>query len=341
MSNWKAIVGARWPGAEIRRESSLAGDASARRYVRLRVVGGGAPPSVIGMLLPEATPAGAPELPFLEVQRLLETAGIAVPEVYATHDREGGSLLLEDVGDQPLAEVLAAPDTGEAEAERLLAAVATLLADLAALPRVPGSIAFTRSHDEALIARELKKFLTYGLAGGVAGRGGPRADPEAEAALSGLGGAVAAQPRRLMHRDFHAWNLHVDPTGQLRVIDFQDAMQGPATYDLASFCVDRDSQRFVGPEREAFLLDAYWHALERRNLRLHRDPGTLALDFHRCVAFRALRVIGRFRELAAEEGQDRYLHYIPAMAGRARSALEACGDDTLVGVLADRSEDFA
>ena len=123
--------------------------------------------------------------------------------------------------------------------------------------------------------------------------------------------------------------------------DFQDAMQGPATYDLASFCVDRDSQRFVGPDREALLLEAYRDALERRNTDLYPDPRALARDFQRCVAFRALRVIGRFRELAAEEGKDRYLHYIPAMARRARTALEACGDDALVDVLAARSEDFA
>ena len=333
------MVGDRWAGAEIRRESPLAGDASSRRYVRLRVVGGGAPPSVIGMRLAEATPADAPELPFLEVQRLLESAGLAVPEVYAARDREEGRLLLEDLGDRPLAEVLDAPQTSQAEVESLLGAVAALLADLVTLPRVAGSIAFTRTHDEALIAREMEKFLAYGLVGrdGVASG----TDAEARAALSGLAHAVATQPRRLMHRDFHAWNLHVDPTGQLRIIDFQDAMQGPATYDLASFCVDRDSQRFVGPDREALLLEAYRDALERRNTDLYPDPRALARDFQRCVAFRALRVIGRFRELAAEEGKDRYLHYIPAMARRARTALEACGDDALVDVLAARSEDFA
>ena len=59
-----------------------------------------------------------------------------------------------------------------------------------------------------------------------------------------------------MHRDYHAWNLQVDPRGRVRVIDFQDALLGPALYDLASLCTDRDSDRFVDPELEASLVAA-------------------------------------------------------------------------------------
>ncbi len=342
MSNWKPILSRRWPGARLVAEQPLAGDASTRRYVRLHLEGGDAPPTAIAMLLPARTPADGVEIPFLDIQRHLEGLGVAVPALYAAHDRDRGLLLLEDVGDRPLAGVLADPATSRAEAQRLLGDVATMLATLVAAPPTPACIAWTRSHDETLLRRELDMVLSYALAPSDAGPPRPvDADPEARARLERLGAALAVQPRRLMHRDFHAWNLHVDAAGRLRVIDFQDAMLGPPTYDLASFCADRESDAFVGPVREAFLLDRYADALAQMGVDLYTDRDMLRRDFHTSVVFRALRVIGRFRVLAIDHGDQRYLHYIPRMAQRARQALETLDDRPLAALLASRSGYFA
>ncbi|MDG2306251.1 MAG: phosphotransferase [Candidatus Binatia bacterium] len=342
MSNWTAILEGCFPGASVSSEQPLAGDASTRRYVRLHLSGGGAPQTAIGMVLPEKTAATAPELSFLNIQRHLEGRGIGVPAVYGARDRDLGLLLLEDVGDRPLALPLRDPTTSPDERRRLLGDVVALLAALAASAPDPGCVAYSRSHDEALLRRELDIVLSHGLAASDDGPTcSPGDHPEAKGALARLGDTLAAQPRRLMHRDFHAWNLHVDPDGRLRVIDFQDAMLGPPTYDLASLCTDRDSDELFSAADERELLDTYGTALARAGVDLYTDPTVLRRDYYTSVVFRTLRVIGRFRFLAIEKGNPGYLHYIPRMARQTRRALDELGDDGLARVLADRSAYFA
>jgi len=342
MSNRDTIVQECWEASRVVAETPLAGDASTRRYLRLHLSGGEAPPTAIAMLLPEPTRAGAPELPFLDVHRHLESRGVSVPTVYAARDRDLGVILLEDLGDRSLAGTLLDPATTDGQARRLLAGVVDLLALLVASEPTAGCVAYRRSHDEALVRRELDLVLAYGLADSDDGPARPVSTaPEARAALERLGGALVAQPRRFMHRDFHAWNLLVDRTGRLHVIDFQDAMLGPPAYDLASLCTDRDSDRFVDAARERDLLDGYRAALARRGVDLYRDPDVLARDYYAAVAFRTLRVIGRFRQLAIERGDRRYLQYLPRMARQTRRALDALGDASLARILAAHSAYFA
>jgi aminoglycoside/choline kinase family phosphotransferase len=348
------VAAGTWPGATLTGAAPLAGDASARRYVRLALEGGGAPATAMAMMLPDG-PRGASEeiaaevdvgeLPFLNVQRFLARHGVAVPEVYAFAD-EAGVLLLEDVGDLPLAD---AAQQGGSRGRALLEDASATLAHLASLAREPdpSCVAFRATYDRALIGRELEVVATHGLVADDATA--PRAagsDPEIAAALARLGDAIAAQPLVLMHRDYHAWNLHVDPHGRLRVIDFQDALLGPALYDLASLCTDRDSDRFVDPDTERVLLRRWAAELERRGVLAYRDDDLLRADYLRAVAYRTLRVIGRFRFLALEKDKPAYLRFLPRMARQTRRALAALGDDdrdarALLRELAARSAHFA
>jgi len=354
-----ARVAARvWPAATLAGATALAGDASSRRYVRLALEGGGAPKTAMAMVLPADSPGASEEiaaeveveeLPFLDVQRFLARHGIPVPEVYGFAESDG-VLLLEDVGDVPLAD---AALRGGAEARALLAEASATLAHLASLVREPdpACVAFRGTYDRALIGRELEVVATHGFTGeGATAPRAPGADPELDAALARLGDALAAQPLVLMHRDYHAWNLHVDPRGRIRVIDFQDALLGPALYDLATLCTDRDSDRFVDQETEAALL-ARWHAeTERRGIRAYADADAerLAADYLRAVAYRTLRVLGRFGFLALEKGKRGYLRHVPRMARQTRRALAALGERhgdadarALLVVLASRSDLFA
>ena len=342
---------ARWPGTRVEAVVALAGDASARRYVRLRLAGGGAPPTAIAMLLPagqahvpEEITGGAPEmaeLPFVAVQRVLEAHGIPVPAIYAS-DVPAGFLLLEDVGDLALADAALASDAdGRA---RLFGAAVDTLADLAVLGvrKDVDLAAFGSPYGRELIARELDVVVTHGLASPDAGSPRPTgSDPEIDRALVELGDSVAAQPRVLMHRDYHAWNLHVDPQGRLRVIDFQDAVPGPALYDLASLCTDRDSDRFVDAALESALLARFAKALDARGGPRWRDAADLRLDYLDAVAYRTLRVIGRFRFLALEKGKTAYLRFLPGMARQTRRALRERGRDHLATLLAERATVFA
>jgi hypothetical protein len=323
----------------------LAGDASSRRYARLRL-SGDAPPTVIAMLLPRDTPPGASdeistldaptELPFASLQRYLARHDVPVPALHFVGEEV---LLLEDLGDLPLADAASAPDR-----DALFVEAVDVLAHVAALVRDPDPtcVAFQQRYDRALIARELAVVCSHGFAPNDHGPAlDAGADRELEAALDGLGDRVAAQPLVLMHRDFHAWNLHVDANREVRVIDFQDATLGPALYDLASLCTDRDSDRFVDATLEETLVRRFGEALLRCGGPAYHDAARLRADYFDAVAYRTLRVIGRFRFLAIEKGKPGYLRYLPRMARQTRRALEANGQHELLRVLATRSALFA
>lgn len=340
-----SAAAAAFPRAQLTAIEPLAGDASARRYARLRL-SGEAPAAVIAMLLPRdgaaaaseeisaATPSA--ELPFLAVQRYLARHRVPVPAVHY-HDDE--VLLLEDLGDVAVADAAM-----EGDRARLLGEAVDVLAGIAALVRDPDPrcLAFQQRYDRALIGRELDVVCSHGLAAGDQGPArAPLADREAHAALAALGDRIAQQPIVLMHRDYHAWNLQVDANGRVRVIDFQDALLGPALYDLASLCTDRDSDRFVDPELEASLVERFGEALARNGGPAYADAARLRADYFDAAAYRTLRVIGRFRFLAIEKGKTAYLRFLPRMARQTRRALLENGQAALLAVLSSRSELFA
>ena len=363
-----APVAARaWPAAILRGLEALPSDASARRYVRLRLSGKGAPASAIAMLLPDDQPAhvseeltnqdgqegSVAELPFLNLHRYLTGRGVAVPALFATA-LERGVLLLEDVGDRSLARAALDSLAGAEQAgpaplpaprvEDLFAAAVDTLAQIAAAIRHPDPRcqAFEQRYDRSLIGLELDVVSSHGLAPSDQGPArDPAADREMKLALDRLGDAIAAEPDVLMHRDYHAWNLHLDAAGAIRVLDFQDALVGPALYDLASLFTDRDSDRFVTPELERGLVERFARALAERGGPVWLNPRELRRQYLQAVAYRTLRVIGRFRFLAIEKQKPGYLRFLPRMARQTRRALEELGDGTLARLLAARSALFA
>ena len=324
--------------AEVR---PLAGDASSRRYFRLAVqAGGGAPPSAIAMVLgPERLPLSSAELtvfatpptelPFINVGRFLSRIGIRIPKLFH-HDPAAGVLLLEDVGDT----TLRAATTGVRDADVLgfyrlaidqlvrLQVAGTRAAD-------PACVAFQQRFDRRLFAWEFDHFLEYGI---------PDAPTSAHAPLRAAFAPIAERlgnaPAVLAHRDYHAWNLHVH-AGEICVLDFQDALLAPGTYDVASLLTDRDTATVISPALEAALLDYYVEALRRAG-SAPEDPRAVRDQYFLCVLQRALKVVGRFHYLAEVKGKRGYLAFLPQVAGQARRALEALPADfeALRGALA-------
>jgi hypothetical protein len=333
------IVARRWPGASVSSIEALRGDASTRSYARLRLTGGAPEPplTLVVMMMQDAAVAmsseelgvfgkdGPKELAFVNVGRFLARHTDAVPAIHGV-SADSRLLLLEDVGDTPLWE--AAADNPE----ELFGRAIDLIADLQARATDDGSgcYAFTQAFDQRLFAWEFEHFLEYGVAGA------PAALMEASRReLLAVAARLAALPRVFAHRDYHAWNIHVDnlpadgachhgaravTEARLRVIDFQDALLAPALYDVASLLTDRITPERIGPGLEESLLVRFFE--RQRAGRLESLEATRCA--YRLLALqRVLKVVGRFHYLAEVKGKPHYLDMLPAVRRTARRLLAA------------------
>jgi aminoglycoside/choline kinase family phosphotransferase len=331
----RAVADAFGRGARLVATEPLHGDASSRRYVRLRLES--APvTTVTAMILGEGRFGGSDELgagattselPFVNVARWLGAHGLPVPVIHADLSRRDGLLLLEDVGDVSLwTAVSRAPSSTPS---RFADAVDLLVELQVAGARHPDSdcIAFGRRFDHALATAELEHFLDHGIETRV-GHALPIAErAELLAELAPLAAPFAHGPTALSHRDFMAWNVHVRDDDSLVLIDFQDALVAPDAFDLAQLLTDRTTNTLVDAALEASLIARFEDGMTTAGLPVvdgfHERYRLTALQH-------ALKVIGRFWFLEVVKGKAGYLAYLPAVYGVARHMF--AGTPALAGV---------
>jgi aminoglycoside/choline kinase family phosphotransferase len=323
-----AEVAARlWPGAAVASIDPMQGDASSRRYARVRLAGAGAPPSVVVMIMQDAAVAmsseelgvfgggGPKELAFVNVGRFLARLTDAVPAIHAVSD-DSRLLVLEDVGDVPLWEAASARPAD------LFGKALDVLADLQARATDDrsGCYAFVQAFDEKLFAWEFRHFLEYGIAAGA-----PASLVEASRReLDAVATRLAALPRVFAHRDYHAWNIHVqearegEPGPRLRLIDFQDALLAPALYDVASLLTDRITPERITPALEESLLVHYY---SRQKAGRTGSLDQTRIDYRLVALQRVLKVVGRFHYLNDVKGKPHYLTFLPGVCRTAHRLL--------------------
>ena len=322
----RAVAVAFGAGARVTQGQPLHGDASSRRYVRLHL-DGATVPTAVAMLLGEGRFAGSDEigggtsaeLPYVNVGRWLAARSFPVPALYADRAREDGVLLLEDIGDLTL---WAAVDADPPRTEPLFAAAVDLLARLqlaGARHHDAACVAFGRRFDGALARAELEHFLDHGIETRHARVLDASERAELLAGLAPLEQPFIGGPFVLSHRDYMAWNLHVQDGG-LRMIDFQDALLAPDAFDLAQLLTDRTTIRRVGDALAASMTARFRRAMAAGGL-----PVAEGFDgrYHRCVLQHALKVIGRFYYLEQVQRRPGYLAYLPAVYAVGRRALDS------------------
>jgi N-acetylmuramate 1-kinase len=264
----------------------LTPDASTRNYFRIPWKKGKA----VAAVYPE--PFDPDFHPYLDITRLFLENGIPVPEIYSV-DGQSGIIVQEDLGDRQLFRVYeAAPeeicDEYKERAINLIAQIQKATAQAYEKESIASRLAF----DEAKLSWELDFFVEHYF-------GSFRTETlrHAEAAelkveLNDISAELAARPRVLCHRDFHAANLMVDGNDRLRVVDHQDARMGPVTYDLVSFLLDR---RFEPPSFAELRAHRLFLLEERRLLGLDAlDPDEFAQEFRLMTIQRGLKAIGTF-----------------------------------------------
>ena len=294
-------------------------DASFRRYLRIDTTTGES------RIVMDAPPDKENCQPFVQVAGLMQAAGLRAPEVL-DWQREDGFMLLTDLGDRTM---MSAIDTDNPQANQALylQAVDTLVQWQ--LASRPGELP---PYDEALLRRELSLFPDWYLAQhkglAVDGKVRETLDPAFDVIVQ----RNLAAPTVYVHRDFMPRNLMM-PHGsgpqseQLGVLDFQDAVHGPVTYDIASLMRDA----FLSWE-EDFVLDItirYWEKARKAGLMDFEDWHSDFGAFYRAVEWmglqRHLKVAGIFARLTLRDGKPKYLAdaprfiaYIRATASRYR-----------------------
>ena len=300
----------RFPGQEIGLEPASA-DASFRRYFRVSLPDGGT------RIVMDAPPDKEDCRPFLKVASLFGAAGVHVPEVLA-QDLEQGFLLLSDLGGTTYLNALqdrtAAPQLyGDANS----ALVAIQLASR------PGVLA---DYDRRLLDHELALFPDWYLIRHL----GLTLDEQTKHTLQAAFAAILAnnlrQAQVFVHRDYHSRNLMlVDGDAPSvsagfpanpGILDFQDAVYGPLTYDLVSLY--RDAYIDWPEDQELDFVIRYWEAARRAGLPVPADFHDFYRDYEWMGAQRQLKVLGIFARLCHRDGKTDYLGDMPRVLGYLR-----------------------
>lgn len=277
-------------------------DASFRRYFRVNMPG----QTLIAM---DAPPPQEDCAPFVHVAKLLLDAGLNVPKVIA-QDLERGFLLLSDLGDVTYLHVLDHSTADDLYRDASKALVKLQMASRAdVLP----------AYDEALLTREMQLFPDWYIARHL---DTPLMEADQEVlhkTFDQLNRNILAQAKVYVHRDYHSRNLMVCGKGKNPgILDFQDAVYGPITYDLVSLFKDA----YIAWEEERVLdwTVRHWQAARQAGLPVPADFADFYRDFEWMGVQRHIKVLGIFARLYHRDGKDGYLKDMPLVMEYLRRA---------------------
>ncbi|RZI41795.1 aminoglycoside phosphotransferase [Herbaspirillum sp. HC18] len=321
LKEWLATLSAEKVLPESIRPASS--DASFRRYFRVDAPDGA---TYIAM---DAPPPQEDVRPFIHVAEVFGDAGVSVPKVLE-RDVERGFLLLSDLGTTTYLNQLS-HDT--AHKLYLDAIDALVLIQAQSKPDV------LPEYDRALLHRELMLFPDWyvGKHLGIA-----MTEKQTEMLNKVFDTLLAnnlAQPQVYVHRDYHSRNLMVTELGNPGILDFQDAVYGPITYDLVSLLRDAYIQW-----DEEMVLDwavRYWERARRAGLPVSHDIDAFYRDFEFMGLQRHLKVLGIFARLYHRDGKDGYLKDLPLVMEYTRKAAGRYKVLAPLIVLLDEFEDKA
>lgn len=273
-------------------------DASFRRYFRVRTAG-------TTYIAVDAPPEKEDSRPYVVIAQRFRALGLNVPEILA-HDFERGFLLVTDLGDQLYLQALT-PDTVEHLYSDALQALATLQQGIRT------DSGFLPDYDAPLLHREMQLFHDWYLVRHL----GISLSSAQHAALDQvfelLARSALEQPRVWVHRDYHSRNLMVTAANNPGILDFQDAVRGPVTYDLVSLL--RDCYVAWPRARVEAWVKTYRLLAQQAGVPVGADNLQFLGWFDRMGVQRHLKAIGIFARLNHRDGKPGYLKDIPRTLG--------------------------
>ncbi|CAN5185154.1 phosphotransferase [soil metagenome] len=306
LQSWLATHAARL-GLDLASLAPASSDASFRRYFRIASTQG-------TLIVMDAPPGFEDPRPFVAVRNIFAATGVRVPRIDEV-DLEAGFLLLEDFGATQYLQVLG-PDTA-------VALYADATRALIEFQRAPVELDLPR-YDTAMLRRELELFRDWYCVRHLGVTLDARQNATLDTAFETIVAACVDQPSVLVHRDYHSRNLMVIGAPPLEsagegpgILDFQDAVIGPVTYDLVSLLRDA----YVDWE-EAEVLDwaiRYWQGARHAGIAVDPDFSAFYRDFEWMGLQRHLKVLGIFARLSHRDGKTGYLDDMPRVMAYVRA----------------------
>jgi len=282
--------------------SPASADASFRRYFRATFVDR-------TLIVMDAPPQHEDCRPFIHVAQLFGAAGVHVPQVLA-QDLEQGFLLLTDLGNTTYLQALNTSNAHELYGAATDALITIQLASREfELPL----------YDKALLIREMYLFPEWYVTKHLQVRLDEKQNAALETVFQRILQNNLAQPRVFVHRDYHSRNLMISAPNP-GILDFQDAVYGPITYDLASLFKDA----YINWE-EAEVLDwliRYWEKARKFRLPVHSDFSDFFRDYEWMGVQRHLKILGIFARLYHRDNKNGYLKDLPLVMDYLRRACE-------------------
>ena len=271
--------------------TAASSDASFRRYFRCE----GAGRSFVVM---DAPPPQENCKPFVDIAFLLAKSGINVPKIYA-EDLERGFLLLNDLGNKTYLDVI--------DSENADALFSDALQALLAFQQLP-MVAPLPSYDVALLRRELELFPEWYVKRELGVELDSTQQQQWQRISDLLIDSALAQPKVLVHRDYMPRNLMLSEPNP-GVLDFQDAVYGPVTYDVT--CLFKDAFLSWPEERVRGWLESYWQQASALDIPVQPDFEDFLRASDLMGVQRHLKVIGIFARICHRDGKPRYLADVP------------------------------
>ena len=294
LQNWLEALKPRWQ-LDLATLAPASADASFRRYFRIDSQN----PEFGTLIIMDAPPQHEPLNTFIQVDLLLAEADLNVPQILEQNLVEG-FLLLNDLGNKTYLSEL-----NENTADHLYQAATTALIkmQLASKPNV------LPNYDAPLLQRELDLFPEWYLGKHLGIKLNTSQDLQLKQAFELIIQNNLAQAKVYVHRDYHSRNLMVTEKNNPGVLDFQDAVYGPITYDASSLW--RDAYIAWPEEKIIDWAIKFWEQGRRAGLDMPTDFGQFYRDFEWMGLQRHLKVLGIFARLFHRDGKDGYLKDIP------------------------------
>ncbi|MBS0345800.1 MAG: phosphotransferase [Proteobacteria bacterium] len=303
----QAWIAAEFPGRAFELAPASA-DASFRRYFRLTFAD-----DPVSLIVMDAPPSHEDCRPYIKVAELFGAAGVHVPQIIK-HDLEQGFLLLSDLGSTTYLQALTKDNAHNLYAEALGALMSIQLSSK------PGVLP---EYDRELLQREMELFPVWYVS---RHKGITLTDKQAQQLYEVFDRVLdvnLSEPKVYVHRDYHSRNL-MQSTPNPGVLDFQDAVYGPLTYDLVSLL--KDAYVHWDEDFTLDLLARYWETARSLGLPVREDFADFHRDYEYMGVQRHIKVLGIFARLYHRDGKDGYLKDMPLVLHYLRKTCERYGE---------------